>query len=238
MNKYFVVCCSAIVCFCSAPYLYADGSSIDKVYDPYVTQLETEVEVRALVQQANEEALDEYQRYKFGLGRAINDDWLAEIYWVGRGTEAKGFQLEAFEGELKWQLTEQGEYDYDWGMIFELERNTRDNTWENAAKLVVLHEWSRWVSTANLGLVYEWGEGIHNEWETRFGGQLKYRYKEVFEPGIEVFLGQNSRGIGPAATGAFRLAPRKKLFWDSGIIFAIDNKTPDISFKVNIEYEF
>ncbi len=238
MNKFFTVFSGAVTSLLLAPFLYADGSSIDKVYDPYVTQLETEIEMRALVQQDNEEVLDDYQRYKFGIGRALNDEWLAEVYWVGRGTQAKGFQLEAFEGELKWQLTEQGEYDYDWGMIFELERNTRENTWEGASKLVVLHEWTRWVGTANLGLVYEWGEGIHNEWETRFGGQFKYRFKEIFEPGIEIYLGQNSQAIGPVVAGVYRLAPRKKLAWDSGVIFAFDNETPDVSFKVNVEYEF
>lgn len=219
-------------------FAFADGSHIDKVYDPYVVQLETEIEVRALVQQDNAEELDDYQRYKIGIGRAIADRLLGEVYWVGRATHDQGFQLEAFEGEIKWQLTEQGEFDYDWGMLFELERNTRDNIWEGSSEVIMLREWPRWVATANVGVVYEWGEGIDNEWETRFSGQFKYRYKETLEPAIEVYLGQNSQAIGPVVAGVYRLAPHKKIAWDSGVIFAFDSETPDVSFKVNVEYEY
>ncbi len=239
MSGFFrLLSCTVLVAMPLTQSALADGGHIGKVYDPYVTQLETEIEFRALVQQDNAEELDDNQRYKFGVGRAVTDKLLLEAYWSGQSTHETGFQADAFEAEIKYQLTEQGEYSNDWGLLFEVERETQTNIWEAASTVIVLHEWNRVVGTANVGLVYEWGEGIENEWETRFSGQMKYRYKEIFEPGIEMYLGENSRALGPVVAGTYRLAPRKKLAWDTGVIFAFDNQTPDVSFKVNVEYEF
>ena len=42
----------------------------------------------------------------------------------------ESLELEGFELEARRQLTEQGEYRADRGMLFEVERETSENTWE------------------------------------------------------------------------------------------------------------
>ncbi len=227
-----------IVAASNSAYLHADGSTIDKIYHPYVQLLETEIEYRSRYQDDDDAALDDQQKYQLGLGRSLSEQLFAELYLIGAGSSESDFELTAVEAELKIQLSEQGEYDNDWGLLFELERETKENLWEVSTTLIALHQWSRWIATANLSLTYEWGRDINNELETSLASQLRYRYSQALEPAIEFYLGEDTLGVGPVLTGVQRLGGRRKLVWEFGAILGIDEATPDTSWKLNIEYEF
>jgi len=216
----------------------ADGSSIDKVYHPYVQVLESEVEYRSRYQHDEEDDLDGQQRHLLGLGRSFSDRVFGEIYFEANKSETNSFSVDAIEAEIKIQLTEQGEYNSDWGVMFELERETAENSWEASSSLIILHEWSNWIATTNIGLIYEWGKHMKNEWETSFSTQFRYRYRQFLEPAIEVYLSESSAAIGPVLSGMLRTGGRQKIIWESGVIFGVDNKTPDVSLKFTIDYEF
>ncbi len=215
----------------------ADGTIIDKVYHPYVQLFEKEIEYRLLYQDDDGEENDS-QRHRLGFGHSLSDRFFAEAYLIGKDSHGTSFELDAVEAELKWQLTEQGEYDNDWGLLFELERKIDDNIWESSTRLIALHEWPDWIATANLSVIYEWGGDIENEWETSFAGQLRYRYSQGFEPAVELYTGEDTKGIGPVLTGLKRLGGRQKLWWEFGVILGLDNSTPDTNWKFNLEYEF
>jgi hypothetical protein len=216
----------------------ADGSSIDKVYDPYVQLLEKEFEYRALYEQDSDEAVDGRIRHRLGYGQALSEQFFAEVYLTGVDEPDASFELESYEIELKWQLTEQGEFENDWGLLFELEKEKNDDIWEASTKLIALHEWSKWIATGNLSLIYEWGESFDNEWETAFAGQLRYRNNARFEPAIEFYQSQDSQGIGPVMTGLWRFGGGTKLNWNFGAILGTNNDTADVNWKLNLEYEF
>ncbi len=218
--------------------VYADGSTIDKVYHPYVQLLEKELEYRVLYEQDSRKASDGKNRHKVGYGQAISDRFFAEVYLIGVDQPNSNFKIESYEAELKWQLTEQGEYDNDWGLLFELEKKRNENIWEASTTLIALHEWSNWIATGNMSVIYEWGEDIGNEWETAFAGQLRYRFNERLEPGIEVYQAQDTQGIGPVVNGLWRMGRGKKLNWEFGAILGTDSDTADINWKFNLEYEF
>lgn len=216
----------------------ADGNSVGKIYDPYVQLLEQEVEYRSLFQWDGSPELDDRQRYSLGYGRAFSDRFFGEAYLIGHQGPGDSLNLDAVELELKWQLSEQGEFDNDWGLLLELERDMTENRWEAGTGLILLHEWPSWVATANFSAIYEWGEGIDEEFETRFAGQLKYRYRQALEPAIELFLSQNTRALGPVLTGALKLGRRQKLHWDAGLLLGLDIDTPNTTLRIGIEYEF
>ncbi|MET0378366.1 MAG: hypothetical protein ABW049_05165 [Spongiibacteraceae bacterium] len=182
--------------------------------------------------------LDGGQQHRIGYGQALAERWFGEVYVLGTRNSGKDLDLDAFEVELKHQLTEQGEYGSDWGLLFELERSSELDIWELANTLIVAHDWGRWTGTANLSLIYETGADIGAEWETRLTAQLKYRRAAELEPALELYMGENTRGLGPVLTGAWRLGDGEKLLWESGIIFGLDTTTPDVNFKLNLEYEF
>ncbi len=218
--------------------VYADGLTIDKVYNPYVQQLEKEFEYRTLYEQDSDDAKDGIIRHKVAYGQALSDRLFAEVYLIGVDGPNQNLKLEAYEVELKWQLTEQGEYNNDWGLLFELENEKNDNIWEVSTTLIAVHEWSRWIATGNLSVIYEWGNDIKNEWETALSGQFLYRYSERLEPGIEIYQSEASQGIGPVVNGLWRLDRGRKLNWTAGIILGTNNDTADVNWKFNLEYEF
>lgn len=213
----------------------ADGNVVDKVYHPYVQPLEQELEWRMVAERDD----GEHDRlHRFGYGKSLNDRWFAEVYLVGEDPDHDGFDLDAWELETKWQITEQGEYWADWGLLFELERETRNNVWELSTTILAEKEWGRWSSTANFSIKYEWGSGIDEEFETALAVQQRYRLSRLFEPALELYSGQDSKGIGPAALGSIRMGGRKQLLWEAGVIFAIDGESPNQTIRLSLEFEF
>ena len=87
--------------------------------------------------------------HKLGYGTSITEKLFTEVYLIGSNREDDGVKLDATEVELKWQLTEQGQYSNDWGLLFELERENDFDHWEAASTLIMLHEWNRWIATSN-----------------------------------------------------------------------------------------
>jgi len=211
----------------------ADGLTVDKVYDPYVQPLERELEYRLIYDDETP-----FQIHKAGYGQAINDRVFVEGYAVVENGPNDGADWMSAEVEAKWQLTEQGEYSSDWGLMFELEREFVDNGWEASVVGIVAHEWGQWQGLANLSVVVEWGSGVKDEVETEFSGQIKYRYQRNFEPGWEVFSSQDTTATGPVIMGNYRLQGRKSFFWQAGIYTGLDTVTPDTVAKVNLELEF
>ena len=216
----------------------ADGIGIDKVYHPYVQLLEQEVEYRALYLDDHGKPEHGYLRHKLGFGSALTEKLFGEIYLTAEDSQGESLELESYELELKWQLTEQGEFNNDWGLLFELEKEHDESIWEASTTLIALHEWAQWIATGNLSLIYEWGDDIDDEWETAFAGQLRYRHGESLEPALEVYLSDETQGVGPVLGGLFRVGQGKKLIWELGVIFGTGKETADTNLKFNLEFEF
>ncbi|HUS97791.1 MAG TPA: hypothetical protein VMX97_13735 [Hyphomicrobiaceae bacterium] len=221
-----------------SPEVMADGTVVDKVYHPYVQPLEREVELRGIVQQDDDDEQDGLQVSRLGIGGSWSEWVSSEVYVIGKSTNEQGFKVNAYEFETKWQLTEQGEYWADWGLLFELEKERDPDVWEYATRMVILKEWNQWVTTANLSLIYEWGDDIANEWETELALQGRYRLMRSFEPALEFYSGQNYKGLGPVFMGDVRAGQKSRLHWEIGVIFGIDSDSADRTYRGLLEFEF
>ena len=217
--------------FIAVTAVRADGTAIDKVYHPYVQELEREIEWRII-------SADGEQMHRFGIGTSISDRLFVEAYLLAKEGDNDNFNITAYELEAKWQLSEQGEYVTDWGLVIELEKERHDNNWELATGLIAVKEWRRWVGTANLWAIYEWGDTIHNELESSLALQARYRYSRYFEPAIEFYSGKGTRGLGPVIMGDIKLSGRKKLHWEAGAIIGLDSETADNTWRFLTEFEF
>lgn len=226
----------ALVFALSASAVFADGQVIDRVYDPYVQPLEKEFELRAFL--SDDDVLGSRDQYSLSFARSLNDSWAAEIYAIGVRTDNDPFDLEAYEIEVKHQLTEQGEYAYDWGLLFELEREIDDRLWEVSSSLIAVREIGRWVGTANFELAYEWGSGIKDEFETAVHAQLRHRLSPAFEPGLELHVGEDTLAMGPVAAGMKRLSGGSRLQWEVGYFVGLDSISPDRTLRLIFDYEF
>ncbi|MBL4743794.1 MAG: hypothetical protein JKX87_04040 [Cycloclasticus sp.] len=210
--------------------VFADGGAVDKVYHPYVQPLENEFEWRML-------SADGDQTYRLGIGKSLSDRLFVEGYIIAKDKN-NHLKLEAYELEAKWQLTEQGEYSADWGLLFELEKVQNDDTWEASTGLLVEKEWGKWVGTANINLIYEWGPEIKDELESSLATQLRYRYKSYLEPAIEFYSSENGKALGPVLMGDVRLTGAKRIHWEVGAILGLDSKAPSNTWRLLTEYEF
>lgn len=213
----------------------ADGLAIDKIYHPYVQPLERELEFRWLHYDANNS--NSNQIYRIGYGQSFTENWFFEAYVIG-GRKADQFQADAYELEAKVQLTEQGEYDSDWGALFEIEKETEQDIWEAKATLLIETEWDRIVTATNLGFAIEAGSDIQSEFETSLSIQTRYRYSQALEPALELYLAQDTFGLGPVLMGEQRFGIRKKLHWEFGMIAGISDETPDTTLRALVEFEF
>ena len=236
MNRNLVFVALTILAFAFSTDACADGTIIDRLYDPYVQPLEKELEFRLLAQ--HDDDAPDVQRHLLGFGRSLSDRLAVEVYAIGSTGRGEGFAIDASEIELKWQLTEQGEYAVDWGLLFELEREFGENIWEASTSLLAGRDFGRWTATANLDLIYEWGGGIDNEFETTLHLQARYRYRESFEPGLEFHAGQDTLAIGPVISGLVRISAGKKFRWSAGLFCGLDTVSPESTFRLNLEYEF
>jgi len=231
---------AAVLCvlLCWSGCGFADGIVIDKIYHPYVQLLEQELEWRTIFQDEQPAVADNTWLYQLAYGRSLSDRWFAELYLVGKKSAEQSFDIQAYELEAKWQLTEQGEFWADWGMLFELEKEANDDKWELAAAVLLEKEWRRWSGAANFYIVNEWGSSVENELESKLGLQARYRYSKAFEPAIEFYSGQDTRGLGPAFLGQRRMGNGQRLAWEFGAIFGLDNKSPNRTLRFLLEFEF
>lgn len=220
----------------ASQWAFADGTVIDRLYDPYVQPLEREIEFRMLAEHDDE--IPDVQQHLLGLGQSLTDRVAVEIYAIGTTGRGDGYEIDASEIELKWQLTEQGEFSWDWGMLFELEREFEVNAWEASTSVLAAKDHGQWSTIVNLDLIYEWGNGIADEVDTTLHLQTRYRWREVFEPGVELHAGEDTRAIGPVFSGLYRVSAGKKFRWSLGLFAGLDDVSPESTVRLNLEYEF
>jgi hypothetical protein len=216
----------------------ASGNSVGAIYHPYVQQLEKEFEYELALQGDDRAKFDDQQLHRLAYGQSISDKWFIEGGIIAFDGHDQNLELSGYELEAKYQISEQGEFNNDWGVLFEIERESDNDIWEFATTLIVLHEWKKWIGTANLTLAYETGPTIDDELETELSSQLRYRSNALFEPGIEFFKSQGTNAAGPSISGRIRLGGGRKLFWSTAALFSFDRSKADSTIRLNIEYEF
>ncbi|HSC68088.1 MAG TPA: hypothetical protein VLC79_10375 [Cellvibrio sp.] len=211
-------------------------AEMNRVYHPYVEQHERELEYGFTLRdvRGKSELLN-----RAALGYAWNDSIFTELYVLTESISHEGEQVRGYEAELTWQITEQGEYWADWGLLLEAGTARDISSHEVAAGILWEKELARrWVAAANLLAEYEYGNDIEDEFETALRAQLRYRQSLAFEPALELYLDDQDWAAGPAFMGTLKLSGRKQLRWELGLLFGLDTKTPESNLRGGIEFEF
>jgi hypothetical protein len=129
-------------------------NGVDKIYDPYVQPLERELELRGVYQTDDDPVEDDVLRHRIGFGVSITARIFAEIQAKSIKLPGGTNQLDGYELETKIQLTEQGEYGADWGLLLELGRQRSESIAEFSMTLLLAKHWGSWVGTLNTGVEY------------------------------------------------------------------------------------
>ncbi|MSQ98227.1 MAG: hypothetical protein EXR85_02860 [Xanthomonadales bacterium] len=220
----------------------SQASASHKIYSPIVDFGETEFEFRGhynFDDDANDnDGVDGSGTYKFDVGHGFTPHWFTEAVLEYEQSGQEGGKLEAVEWENIIQLTEQGEYAFDWGVLLEYSHALEDDA---ADKFefgpLVQTEFGRQVWTSNLILAapLSGNEGV--EWE--FATRLQRRISPAFEPGVELYWSENELQIGPALLGQTRMGKGPSRFaWQAGILAGLTHSTPDLAVRFLVEAEF
>lgn len=217
----------------ASSHAMADATSTYSFYLPYVQPLEKELEYRLFYQKDEKSWL-----HQLGYGQAVSDKVALEASLSAEKNRGESLDLAAVELELLWQLTEQGEYAFDWGVIVEAEHERENHVNELAVGLITVKDWQRLSAASNVWLIYENGDQRRSEMEMAAALQFSYRLDSRFEPALEFFAGQNTRTAGPVFKGVVRLPGADKLYWQTGVLFGLSDSTSDMTWRFQLEYEF
>lgn len=220
--------------FCALFISINANAGVDKVYDPYVDQGELEIESRAV---HKFDDVDEH-KIRLGVGYGINSFWFIEGYAIFEQETGDSAEFADVEIESKFQLTEQGQYWLDAGLLVELEKSMDGDIWEVKAGPLFQKQIKDWVITTNFLMEKKFGsDNTEQEVELQGAAQLKYRYSSSLEPAIEYYGDESTHSIGPVLLGKTRWGgtPVK---WELGALAGLNDETPDFTLRWLLEWEF
>jgi hypothetical protein len=229
-----------------------DARAEFKVYSPYVTQGELELETRGTIASDHDKEIDGNKTFIYEIGYAPTAHWATSVLLEQEATHEEGesghLNLEALAWENIIQLTEPGQYWADVALYLEYEKNLRDaDVHQLETKLLLEKQIGRFTFTANPIFVHAIGPVGPHGLEFEYAWATRYRLRAELEPGFEAFgaigrvddvntLSEQTHQIGPDVRGAFRVGSGK-LLYNVGYLFGITDGSPDQAFKFELEYE-
>jgi hypothetical protein len=235
MKAFYPASAALLCCLFYVSISWADGIPVDKVYHPYVLANERELEWRFTSRQSDD---GNVLAQRFAYGHAVSEYLTLEAYIVGERDDTGDFGLQAYEIEARWMLTDQGELWADWGLLFEVEKQHKEDIYELTSGLLFEKEFAQTSLTINALLIYEWGKDIQNEFETEFRLKYRYRYLSALQPSIEIYTGEDFVGVGPGFMGVHRYEGQKQLKWELAFIAGLNGDSKDHTLRFALEYEF
>jgi high-affinity iron transporter len=231
--------------FAAAP----DARAAHVVYSPIVEQGELALEVRGHHDFDGNDAADGAQKHKLEVEYAPTARWMTGVF--GEWEKEPGGSLRSTEvaWENIFQLTEQGQYWMDVGLLAEY-AHALESGGDDKLEFGLLGEkqLARSLLTANLVAERALVSGAETELEYAF--RWRYRQGERFEPGIELHgeLGDwgdfgsasdHRHQLGPAAYGKLRRADAGGAFkYEAAALFGLTGDSPDLTLRLLLEYEF
>jgi len=222
----------------------------DYVYEPKVEYGEKEIDFK--FGKANKLSQEDNLRAasSLGFGYGAREHWFTEIYLKWEDTTDEGVHYDAVEWENKFQLTDTGEYPVDVGLITEIERpKDHGEGWEVKMGPLFQTEFGKLQANANFLFTHNFDAAEQNPTEFGYQVQLKYRWKQEFEYGLQGFgdmgawnhwsdSSQQSQRFGPAIFGKLDVGVHKAIRYNSALLFGTTDGAPDQTFRLQVEYEF
>lgn len=247
MNRIRTTLCAALL----AALPLASRAAPFKVYSPTVQQGVAEVEYRGYVDSDHRSELNKSQEQNFSVGYGLTDYWFTEVYTIYGKDGSAPLKNESIEWENLFQLTPQGKYPVDYGVLTEFEFATRSGAPNEFSIAPIFEsELSRHLlATVNLFFERQFG-GTEREPGTTFAyaGRLRYHLNRYFDPALELFGEPGEIGrfgawdrqdhwMGPAFYGEERLG-HGALEYSAALLFGTSQAASDRRAVVRLEYEF
>ncbi|MFV2059999.1 MAG: FTR1 family protein [Gammaproteobacteria bacterium] len=221
----------------------------DKIYSPYVEYGEFELEYRGHVTDDKRPEKDNSEKHKVEVVYGFTEYWSAGLLGVWEKKPGSSREFEATAWENVFQITDQGEYWVDVGLYLEYELAKESSASDKVeAKLLLEHPGIRFINTANIVLEREVGSNSSNATGLEIFWRTKYRWKQAFEPAIEIYskfgeIGKSKgfdnqkHSIGPIIMGQVAAGKDSKLKYEFGYLVGVSDAAADGTWKWVIEWE-
>jgi len=220
----------------SLTFIYAqNASAYYLVYEPYVEYGEKEIELYMQHTQDSDDVIDGSQQYVLEFAHGIRPDLFVEAKVIFDRYSDSSLNTEAVGVEAIYQVTEQGEYAVDVGLLAEAVYSLDDNELEEIEFGPLLsRDFGATTLTANIIAEYEREE---SKVEGQVSLQWKWRKSPTMEPAVELYTNEYVTVAGPVLMGELK-AGQTKFGYQVGWLTALDDASPDNTFKLLVEYEF
>ena len=212
------------------------------VYSPYVTQGQSEVEMRGHQTTDSDPTQQGERAYEVSVSHTFMDWWKPEIY-VGAYERAPGQanSLDGYEFENTFQLTDEGEYWADFGFLASYEYKSQPGVTSRLEFGPLIEKRSDRVDQ-RLNFVWEkeLGGGADRKYEFRTTYAVSYEIRQWLAPGFETYYrpADDSRQIGPALYGEIPSSRGNEFEYSFALVYGTNKGAPNRTFVMRLEYEF
>jgi hypothetical protein len=185
------------------------------------------------------------------LGLSPTTYWLTELYAAYARSGGAGTRFDAIEWENRFELTDPGQYAIDWGSVIEVEKPHESGSgWNLTLGPLMQGEIAdrfQWNFNPLLSRNLAGPTGATTQ--LAYQVQLKYRYQQSFELGVQGFgdlgpwyhwsaMEQQTHRLGPAIFGKVPLGGRRVLVYNAGWLFGLVPGAPSDTLRAQVELEF
>lgn len=218
------------------------------VYAPSVSPGENEIEARAYTGWNGKASSGDQRSFKLGFGRNFTERWFSEFYVAGAQRYGGPFKLEEFEWENRLQLTPQGKYWVDVGLLNEIEiPRFAEAPYEVKFGPLFGKDIGRFTMLLNLIASHQYGRNAEAGVELEYRARLLYRWRQGLSPLLEAYgqpigkigaWGTPRQLIGPGLTGRITTGPGKSLRYAVLVLRGTGRAAAGTTLVFRLEYEF
>jgi len=219
-----------------------------QVYAPYVIHGENEIEARTFADWGATSETGPAHGVQVAYGRGLTDRWATELYGESEQEYGEHLKLEEFEWENRVQLTPQGEYGLDVGLLNEneLPRFSHD-PFQTSLGPIFAKDFGRMTALLNLLAVGQYGPNAKPGVHLDYRAHVEYRWSPLLSPFVEAYggsgistlaFGHPRHQFGPGLSGQIQLAAGRAFRWASVVLFGFTTASPSGTFLLRGEYEF
>lgn len=227
--------------------------AVDKLYSPYVSKGEWEVEYFGAKSVDGNDTKDNAQKHQFSVGYGVTDYWKTEVYANFEKAPQDNLTFDSWEWENIFQFTKKGEYFVDMGGSLAYEYTPQSDIADKIeARLLFAKDIGQTSHVLNLIAEKDVGSGPRERLEGGLIWSSRYRYSEAFQPGFEINsdFGELSRtgnfddqkhAVGPVAYGKLPLPfgdeEEEGLGYRIGYLFGVSDAAENGQAIAQLEYE-
>lgn len=219
-----------------------------QVYAPYVVRGENEVEARTYADWGATSETGPTHGVQIAFGRGLTDRWATEFYGEGEQEYGEHLKLEEFEWENRVQLTPQGKYWLDVGLLNEneLPRFGHD-PFQTSLGPELARDFGRVTALLDLLVVGQYGSNAQPGVHLDYRAHLEYRWSRALSPLLEAYGGSGVSNVasghpryqlGPGVSGQIQVAAGRVFQWTAVVLFGVTSASPGGTLLVRGEYEF